>query len=147
MEEMRRGLPGAAGEAAREAMREAERNMAEARDRLREGDTSGALDRQADVIDHLRDGMREMSEDLRQAEGGNRGQGQQEGQADAEGGNDPLGRPLGTRGGVGTSNSMLSDGDPASRARGILDEIRRRAGDQARPTMELDYLRRLLDQF
>ena len=78
-EELQRGLPGAAGEAAREALREAERNMGEAREGLREGDTAGALDRQADAIDNLREGMRQMGEDLRRAEG--TGQGEQ-GQVD-----------------------------------------------------------------
>jgi hypothetical protein len=34
-----------------------------------------------------------------------------------------------------------------ARARAILDEIRRRTGDQLRPELELDYLRRLLDWF
>ena len=69
MEELQRGLPGAAGEAAREALRDAERSMGEARDGLEQGDTSGALDDQAEAIDNLREGMRQMGEDLRRAEG------------------------------------------------------------------------------
>ena len=68
MEELQDGLPGAAGEAAREALRDAERNMGEARDDLEGGETADALDRQADAIDQLREGMREMGEDLRRAE-------------------------------------------------------------------------------
>ncbi len=32
-------------------------------------------------------------------------------------------------------------------AREILEELRRRLGDQARPTMELDYIERLLRRF
>lgn len=147
MEDMQRGLPGEAGKGAREAMREAERNMGAARDRLSEGDTTGALDRQADVIDQLRDGMRQMAEDMRQAGGEGTGDDAQEGQAEAEGGDDPLGRPRGTRGGIGSGENMLPGGDSAARAREILDEIRRRASEQARPPLELDYLRRLLDQF
>lgn len=150
MEGMRRDLPGDAGEAAREALREAERDMGEARDRLNEGDTSGALDRQAGAIDRLREGMREIDEDMRRAEGGQRGQrgqGGREGAARAEGGDDPLGRPLGTRGGVGTDQNMLPGANSAARARDLLDEIRRRAGEFSRPPLELDYLRRLLDQF
>lgn len=146
LDDMQGALPGEAGEAAREAMREAERNMAEARDRLREGDTSGALDRQADAIDQLRDGMRAMSEDMRRAQGGE-GEGKKAGEAQAEGGDDPLGRPLGARGQDGSGAQMVPDADSAARARGILDEIRRRASEQARPPLELEYLRRLLDQF
>ena len=68
MEELQEGLPGAAGDATREALREAERNMGAARDELRDDDTPGALDRQADAIDELREGMRQMGEDLRRAE-------------------------------------------------------------------------------
>ena len=33
------------------------------------------------------------------------------------------------------------------RAREILEELRRRLGDQTRPTMELDYIERLLRRF
>lgn len=146
-EEMRRKLPGNAGEATREALREAERSMGEARDRLEEGDTSGALDRQADAIDQLREGMRELAEDSRRAEGGQRGAGEREGAERADGGSDPLGRPLGAYGGVGTDQRMVPGADSAARARRLLDEIRRRAGELSRPPLELDYLRRLLDQF
>jgi hypothetical protein len=148
MEELQEGLPGAAGEAAREALREAERDMGAARDGLREGDTAGALDRQAEAIDNLREGMRQMGEDLRQAQQGRGGeQGQMDGQSTAENGNDPLGRPIGSRGSVGTNEHMLPEGDSAARARELLDEIRRRSGEQSRPKLELDYLRRLLDLF
>jgi hypothetical protein len=42
---------------------------------------------------------------------------------------------------------MLPEGDSAARARELLDEIRRRAGELQRPQLELDYLRRLLDLF
>jgi uncharacterized protein (TIGR02302 family) len=149
MEGLQNGLPGAAGEEAREALREAERNMGEARDGLEEGDTAGALDRQAEAIDNLREGMREMGEDLREqaaTEGGQ--QGQVDGTSRAEnGGRDPLGRPMGQSGGVGTNQEMLPEGDSAAKARELLDEIRRRVGEQGRPQLELDYLNRLLDLF
>lgn len=142
------GLPGAAGEGAREALREAERDMEAARDGLRRGDTAGALDRQADAIDNLRDGLREMAEDLRQAEGGAApGQSGEGADAFSQGMTDPLGRPLGSRGGIGTAESMLPGADAMQRARDLLDEIRRRSGDLGRPELELDYLRRLLDRF
>ncbi len=147
MEELQNGMPSAAGEAAREALREAERNMGAARDGLEEGDTSGALDRQAEAIDNLREGMRSLSEDIRQAEAGSDQQGAESGQATSDRSDDPLGRPVGTRGSLGTNQRLLPDADAAARARAILDEIRRRAGDLGRPDVELDYLRRLLDQF
>jgi uncharacterized protein (TIGR02302 family) len=150
MEQLQQGLPGEAGDAARQALRDAERNMGEARDGLREGDTSGALDRQAEAIDNMREGMRQMGEDLRQAQtsGPDGEQGQVGGETSADTGRDPLGRPVGAYGSVGSNEELLSEGgDAASRARALLDEIRRRAGDLGRPQLELDYLRRLLDQF
>ena len=149
MEELQDGLPGAAGETAREALRESERNMGEARDDLEGGNTADALDRQADAIDQLREGMREMGEDLRRAENAQGGgqQGQVAGETTSETGRDPLGRPIGSQGSVGSNENIVPDADSAGRARALLDEIRRRSGDQARPQLELDYLRRLLDWF
>jgi uncharacterized protein (TIGR02302 family) len=148
MEQLQQGLPGTAGEAAREALREAERSMGDARDGLREGDTSGALDRQAEAIDNLREGMRQMGEDLRRAQADANGdQGQVAGNQSSENGRDPLGRPYGSRGSIGSNERLIPEGDIAQRARELLDEIRRRSGDQSRPQIELDYLRRLLDLF
>ncbi|MFO1210506.1 MAG: DUF4175 family protein, partial [Amaricoccus sp.] len=148
MESLQQGLPGEAGEAARQALREAERNMGEARDGLRDGDTSGAIDHQAEAIDKMREGMRQMGEDLTQAQKGRDGQqGQVGGEATAENGRDPLGRPIGGAGSIGTNRDILPEGDSASRAKALLDEIRRRAGDLGRPQLELDYLKRLLDLF
>jgi len=145
LEGLQRDLPGEAGEAAREALREAERDMEAARDGLRRDDTAGALDRQADAIDNLREGLRGLADDLRRAEnGGQPGDGED---AFSQGFSDPLGRPLGTRGGIGTADSMLPGADAMQRARDLLDEIRRRSGDLGRPELELDYLRRLLDRF
>ena len=74
-------------------------------------------------------------------------QGQVGGEATAENGRDPLGRPIGSRGSIGSNEHMLPEGDSAARARALLDEIRRRVGEQRRPQLELDYLRRLLDLF
>jgi hypothetical protein len=147
LEELQDSLPGTAGEVAREALRDAEENMGAARDALEEGDTSGALDRQAEAIDNLREGMRSLGEDLRQAEAGGDQQGAEGGQARSDRSDDPLGRPVGTRGSIGTNQRLLPEADAAARARALLDEIRRRAGDLGRPDLELDYLRRLLDQF
>ena len=53
----------------------------------------------------------------------------------------------GQAGRVGTDENMLQGEDIYRRARDLLDEIRKRSGDQTRPTLELDYLKRLLDRF
>jgi uncharacterized protein (TIGR02302 family) len=148
MEELQGALPGTAGEEAREALRRSERDMGAAEGDLREGDTAGALDRQSDAIENLREGMRRMAQDMREAETGSRdGEAAAEGDAFSQGRNDPLGRPLGAEGNVGTNERMVPEADAAARARGLLDELRRRSGDQARPQLELDYLRRLLERF
>lgn len=140
-------LPGSAGEGTQQALEEARRNMEAAEQGLRDGNTAGALDRQAEAIDSLREGMRSLSQDLAEENGGETGAGDQNGQASNGQGEDPLGRPAGVQGSLGTNRSMLPEGEAAARARSILDEIRRRSGDRARPQVELDYLRRLLDRF
>ena len=147
MENMERGLPGAAGEAAREALRQAERNMGAARDGLRDGDAASALDSQSQAIDNLREGMRQMGDDLRRAENGSDSQQGQAAGETAEGGHDPLGRPVGSRGSIGSNQDVELNGESAGRARALLDEIRRRSGELGRPKIELDYLNRLLDLF
>ena len=60
---------------------------------------------------------------------------------------DPLGRDAGNIGRLGTDEQMLGTEDVYRRARDLLDEIRRRAGDRERPEAELEYLRRLLERF
>lgn len=146
LEQLRNSLPGAAGESVEDALRDAERNMGEASRGLEEGDTSSALDRQSDAIDQLREGMKALGDDLRQAEGqGSPQPGEGDGPPNRE--SDPLGRPLGSRGSVGTNEQIVPGADAAARARQLLDEIRRRSGELGRPDLELDYLRRLLDRF
>ncbi len=148
VEGLGQGLPGIAGEDTRQALRDAEESMGQAADDLAQGDLSGALDNQSDAIDALRDGIGEFAQDQRQAAG--QGQGN-EGNGTGPFGNnqsiDPLGRSFGADGPVGTREHMLPDADSAARARELLDEIRRRSGDQSRPQIELDYLKRLLDRF
>ncbi len=142
-------LPGAGtpeGDAARDALGRAGRAMDEAEDALRDNDMAGALDSQAEAIEALRDGMRDLGEVLAQQ--------QQDGQQGDAFSNrqsnrplDPLGREAGSQGEIGTDEQLLQGDDVYRRARELLDEIRRRSGDRTRPEGELDYLRRLLDRF
>ncbi|MSU88173.1 TIGR02302 family protein [Rhodobacteraceae bacterium 2CG4] len=135
------------GADARERLGDAEDSMGQARDRLDEGDLSGALDRQADVMDALRDGIRGLGEEMQQAQQNQGNMGEQPGEGYANDNRDPLGRPSGARGNIRSDENMLPGVDAMQRARELFDEIRRRAGEQSRPTEELDYLRRLLDRF
>ena len=64
-----------------------------------------------------------------------------------DGERDPLGRPL-TNGGAYDQNDVkIPDNNTMQRARDILDELRRRAGERDRPQIELDYIDRLLQRF
>lgn len=136
------------GEAGRRNLDEAGRAMEEAENALRDGDLDGALDRQADAMEALRDGMQNFGEALAEEQRQNRdGQGgdQEFGSADPNG-TDPLGRKPGESARIGSDQNMVQN-DPDQRAQELLDEIRRRSGELARPLEELDYLKRLLQMF
>ena len=124
-----------------EALEDAERNMGDARDRLQEGDFSGAFDAQAQAMENMRQTLRDM-ENRQEA-----GQSGQDGEVTAERDRyDPLGRPLGNKGRA-DGDTAVPDGNASDRARELLGEIRRRSGEAQRPAEELDYLNRLLDRF
>jgi hypothetical protein len=62
-------------------------------------------------------------------------------------GSDPFGRQAGERGSSQGGNLQIPDASVLQRARDILRELRKRAGEQGRPKEELDYIDRLLKQF
>ncbi|MCY4333761.1 MAG: DUF4175 domain-containing protein [Litoreibacter sp.] len=141
-------LPGAgteAGEAARDALERADDAMGRAEEALRNEDMADALDAQSDAMDALREGMRNLGEAMAE----NQQQGQQ-GDVPGQASNrnqDPLGREPGQNGQIGTDEGLLGDELAQRRSRELLDEIRRRSGEQERPEVEREYLKRLLDQF
>ncbi|WGI21634.1 TIGR02302 family protein [Amylibacter sp. IMCC11727] len=135
------------GEEFADSLGEAQRQMEEAERNLERGNSSEALDNQADAMEALREGMRQLGEAQRQAQSQQQGQqGTQPGQRQGEQ-RDPLGRPLSQGGNVETNERLVPTEDQYRRSREVMDEIRRRSGDRSRPTIELDYLRRLLDRF
>lgn len=142
-------LPGSGrenGEAGRQALDEAERSMDDAERALREGDLSGALDKQAEAMDRMREGIRELGEAQAQ-ERMQEGEGETFGRSDPNSSRDPLGREPSETGRIGSDRNMIQGQDVYRRAQDLLDEIRRRSGEQARPEGERDYLKRLLDLF
>ncbi|PTX57340.1 uncharacterized protein (TIGR02302 family) [Litoreibacter ponti] len=145
-----RNLPGQGspeGEAAREALDRAGEAMERAEDALRNDETAEALGAQSDAMEALREGMRNLGEAMAQQQQDGQGQqGQNAGRANNQR-QDPLGREQGTNGMIGSEDNMLQGEDARRRARDLRDEIRRRSGEQERPEIERDYLRRLLDQF
>lgn len=118
------------------ALAQADQAMADAAASLEQGDWAAAAAAQAQALYMVQQAARQAAEDM--AAGGLSG-------ALAR---DPLGRPLGHGGGMGDDGATrLPDNSELGRARAIMDELRRRAGDGRRPDDERDYLRRLLRQF
>jgi len=144
-------LPGAgseAGEDGRQRLEDARRAMREAEKALRDQNLPGALDRQAEALRALREGLRDLGEAMAQ-QNQQEGQGQKGQQANRETpeGRDPLGRQQGEGLRIGSDDNMLSDKEVYRRAEELLDEIRRRSGDLGRSEGERNYLKRLLDLF
>jgi uncharacterized protein (TIGR02302 family) len=137
------------GETGRQELDRAGRAMEQAEEALRDGDLPQALDRQAEAMEAMREGMRELGEALaeQQRQPGDAQPGQEFGQADPRGQRDPLGREPGESARIGSDRNMLQGDDVYRRAQDLLDEIRKRSGEQTRPEGEHDYLRRLLDMF
>jgi uncharacterized protein (TIGR02302 family) len=151
LEEQAGRLPGSGTEGGDEALRqldEAGRAMDDAADALERGDIAGALDRQSDAMEAMREGMTALGRALAEEEGRDPGQGQAEGDMPSENPlQDPLGRQAGNAGSFGSDEDIETREEATRRARELLDELRRRSAEQDRPDVELEYLRRLLDQF
>lgn len=142
---------GGAGDAARDALRDADREMGQAEESLRQGDFGQALDQQSDALQSLRRGMRAMREEGQQAQAGSEGETQDGGNSRIAG-RDPLGRPNGgTQSGSTVDDNARNEGiDNAGRRKAyedLLNDLKGRAQDRTRPEFELDYLERLLDRF
>ncbi len=132
-----------------EALGRAERSMREAEEALRRGDPRDASRAQRRALDNLQQGMGDLAEQMRQRGPGN---GQdlaeiEEKERKSED-RDPLGR---SDGNFGDSVDNGQDKVPLElerqKSREILDELRRRAGEQQRSKEELDYIDRLLKTY
>lgn len=133
---------------AEEAMRDAERAL--------QGDDPGqASDEQMRAVEALRDGARAAAEAMeqqrRQAQQNGNGQPGENGEP-GEGGaeramRDPFGRETGDGGALESGDYSVPGEMSPSRARELLQELRKRAGELGRPELELEYLQRLLERF
>lgn len=139
-------MPGAGTPEGDAALERAGRAMDGAEEALRGDDLAGAIDRQSEAMEALREGMRSLAESLAQDPGNQLGQGDTERKSRARN-LDPLGRNAGSQGAIGSDEGLLQGENVYRRARELLDEIRRRSGDAERPEIELDYLQRLLERF
>ncbi|BCP55336.1 TIGR02302 family protein [Kaistia sp. 32K] len=120
---------------------QADRSMGDAADQLGEGAPGQAVGPQGQALQALREGARNLADQMaRQNGSGNRQGGPMPGQ-------DPLGRQQQGRGTDLGSLVKVPDAIDTQRAREILDMIRKRLGDTARPLIERDYLERLLQKY
>ena len=142
---LREGLQGS-GVDTPSALGRADRAMRDAQDALESGDLDRAARRQGEAIENLRDGAQALAESLLNELAMS---GEQQGQDRGQGGEgrDPLGRPQRTTGPQQGDGVEIPDESEIQRARRILEELQRRAGDRDRPPIELDYLNRLLQRF
>jgi uncharacterized protein (TIGR02302 family) len=121
--------------------------MGDAEGQLGEGNADGAVDSQGKALEALRKGAQGLAQAMQQGIGPGPGQPGRNGQARAQQDTDPLGRPLRGRD-YGDDVTIKVPGEiDVQRARRILEELRRRFGDSARPQIELDYIERLLKDF
>ncbi|WP_395830781.1 TIGR02302 family protein [Elstera sp.] len=137
----------------------AEQAMRDALSRLQQGQQGGAAGAQQQALDQLRDAMRGLADQQRQQAGEGQGAGQgrprpgqRPGQQTTTGQNrDPLGRDRGDQNpgnGLGNDDRVrIPDDSAVERARTIFDDLRRRAADPTRPTLEREYIDRLLRGF
>lgn len=120
-----------------DALKEAEEKMNSAKDGIDQGNYEMSLQNQSSALESLRQGAQSVLKTMREML-------QKAGHDSKPGLQDPLGRPLSP----GTEQdkegaSVLQDSD-RTRARQILEEIRKRLGTEHIPEEEKNYLERLL---
>ncbi len=114
--------------------------MGNAQQSLEKGDTNSALGDQSSALEQMREGAKKMAEGMQQGGASRYGE-------NGEQPRDPLGRPQRFQGPDAGNSVKVPDEIDMQRARMILEELRRRLAQPARPTMELDYFERLLRRF
>ena len=123
--------------------------MGDAAGNLGDGDADSAVESQGRALDALRKGAQGLAQSMQQQMGRGPGPGRpgRFGQSRAQQDTDPLGRPLrGHEYGDDTTVKVPGEID-VQRARRIIEELRKRFGDFARPQEELDYIERLLKSY
>ena len=123
--------------------------MGQAEDSLGQGNPDSAVDSQGRALEAMRKGAQALAQAMQQQMGQGQSPGRvgRLGQPRADQDTDPLGRPL--RGhDYGDDSTVKVPGEiDVQRARRIIEELRKRFGDFARPQEELDYIERLLKDY
>ena len=145
LDELQKGL-GDMGVKPGEGFGQAEREMRGAGEALGKSQGERAVEGQGKALEALRQGARDMMNQMMQAMRGQQGQGEQQGNNQGDqNGRDPLGRPRATTGPDFGERVNVPDEIDVQRAREILEAIRKKLGDNAGPELERRYLERLLD--
>ncbi len=128
---------------------EAERAMKGAGDALRQDDGARAARDQTEALNALRRATDQLAEQMARQSQGSMGVGMGQPRGPMPEGRDPFGRRPGN-----ANNGNVDDGDikvPSQlelmRAREIMQELRRRSGEQFRPRPEREYIDRLIKRF
>jgi uncharacterized protein (TIGR02302 family) len=133
-----------------DGLEQADSAMGDASGRLGEGNADGAVDSQGKALEALRKGAQALADAMQPGDGDQPGDGPgnaRNRQQAGPNGTDPLGRPL-SRDGFQDDYSVKIPGEiDVQRVRRILEELRRRLADPARPQIELDYIERLLKDY
>jgi DNA repair exonuclease SbcCD ATPase subunit len=127
----------------------AEGAMRQSTEALRADRPGASVPAQTEALDQLREGARAATEQLMQQFGGQmmgagpggRRPGRQLGQQD------PFGRRMEGSQGMTQGDVEIPSESDIQRARRILEELRRRAGERERPPTERDYIDRLLEPY
>lgn len=136
-----------------QALGRAERAMRGATDALQRGQPGDAVGPQSEALDQLQQAARELMDQMNSAFGGPGGNTDLPDGAFPQADRDPFGRPQSDSAEGTYSDGRLRMGQSKvdsfgiERAKQILDELRRRAGETARPDLERDYIDRLLRRF
>jgi uncharacterized protein (TIGR02302 family) len=154
--ELRKQLGEMLGQDPPKGLGNAEREMGNAGRALRDRKPGEAVGPQGRALEELRRGANEAMRQLGQRFGlqpGNRG-GRDPGMGERPGeprmGNwerDPLGRQLNGLGPLDTQDVKVPTEAERKRVQEILEELRKRVADPTRPTLEREYLERLLKRF
>ena len=134
-------IPGALGRA--------ERSMLEARRSLQQGRPGTAVGPQTNALEEMRAGAQAMIEQMLEQMGA-QGEGRDGRGRFGPRNRDPLGRAFSSEerdGGITGGDVEIPDKAALERARELLGELYRRAGQPTRPKLELDYIDRLLRRF
>ncbi|KRA00336.1 hypothetical protein ASD64_01855 [Mesorhizobium sp. Root157] len=126
-----------------EGFGQAGRSMGDARQSLGQGEGERAVGHQGRALEALRQGAKEMMQQLQAMQGDQGGSEQGGRQQNAD--RDPLGRPRATQGPDFGDSVKVPDEIDVQRARQILEAIRKRLGNALSPDVERSYLERLLE--